>query len=370
MCRLIPLLLMLAMSSLAAAQAAQNDLRPGDVAPALDIAHWMKGDATTRFEPGHVYVLEFWATWCGPCVGNMEHLSKVQERYSKNGVTVIGVSDEPLPKTVSFLCSPVGDDGRLQNDRTRYTLATDPDRSVYQDYMTASGRRSLPTVFLIGRKGQIEWIGHPRDMDDVLEAVVDGSWQREEFMERNKPAHDADRAEREANARFVRAHDAEDWEAAIAAIDELIAMDRGELSIPIKYAILLSTMKLDERAAAYARKVRDMAWDDNPWLLYQLAWTTIGTRRHPVAPERRDLEFALETITRAAQLDPHDRQIFELTATIRAQRGEPALAIEAQRRAIIIFEAVRPKLRTHEVEGYESELQQMRDRLKLLGAGE
>lgn len=35
----------------------------GAKAPPIDISHWVKGEAVTEFRPGHVYVLEFWATW-------------------------------------------------------------------------------------------------------------------------------------------------------------------------------------------------------------------------------------------------------------------------------------------------------------------
>jgi thiol-disulfide isomerase/thioredoxin len=47
----------------------------GDNAPAISIDHWVKGEDFDTFEDGQVYVMEFWATWCGPCITTMPHLS-------------------------------------------------------------------------------------------------------------------------------------------------------------------------------------------------------------------------------------------------------------------------------------------------------
>src|SRR5262245_37682169 len=81
------------LAALVLAPAAQaQKLTIGSEAPPLAITHWMKGEEVTTFAPGQVYVLEFWATWCAPCVANMEHLSLVQERYRDKGVHVIGLS--------------------------------------------------------------------------------------------------------------------------------------------------------------------------------------------------------------------------------------------------------------------------------------
>src|SRR5262245_13119104 len=74
------------------AQQPASYLKVGDKAPALAVDVWVKGDKVEKFDNGKVYVVEFWATWCGPCIANIPHLGKVQKEFKEKGVTVIGVA--------------------------------------------------------------------------------------------------------------------------------------------------------------------------------------------------------------------------------------------------------------------------------------
>src|SRR3954469_24173342 len=83
----------------AAAQepATKSALKVGDTAPAIK-GKWLKGEPVKSFEPGKIYVVEFWATWCGPCIVAMPQLSALQAKYEDQGVIVIGQDaqeDEP-----------------------------------------------------------------------------------------------------------------------------------------------------------------------------------------------------------------------------------------------------------------------------------
>ena len=91
----------------------------------------------------HPVIVDFWATWCGPCRASMPHLSTMQTRYEKQGLTVIGLSvDDNGPQGVRQFASRLG---------VKFTLAMAND-----DVLDAYGPiRSIPTTFFINRNGDI-----------------------------------------------------------------------------------------------------------------------------------------------------------------------------------------------------------------------
>ena len=78
-------------AALASFGMANAELGVGNPAPALKVAKWAKGKPVAKFEPGKVYVVEFWATWCGPCKQSIPHLTELAKKF-KDKVTFTGVS--------------------------------------------------------------------------------------------------------------------------------------------------------------------------------------------------------------------------------------------------------------------------------------
>jgi len=159
--------------------AAEPTLVVGSAAPELNIEHWLSKGAgdrfpeVTKFEAGKVYIVEFWATWCPPCIASMPHLSQLQDKFA-DSVQVVSITDESLETVQGFLPRKVRDDpSKTYAQLTKnYCLAADPDGSSHVSYTQAAGVPGIPAAFLIGKTGKVEWIGHPMEIDEPLELVV------------------------------------------------------------------------------------------------------------------------------------------------------------------------------------------------------
>ena len=62
----------------------------GDPAPELKVSRWIQGGPIDALDPEKTYVLEFWATWCGPCRSTIPHLSEMAREFPN--VTFIGMN--------------------------------------------------------------------------------------------------------------------------------------------------------------------------------------------------------------------------------------------------------------------------------------
>ncbi|OWK34524.1 TlpA family protein disulfide reductase [Fimbriiglobus ruber] len=152
------------------AQDNEAALKVGDPAPPLTVDKWIQGAEVRSFVPGQVYVIEFWATWCGPCIKEMSHLDEYQAKYKNEGVTIIGFTPDMFnsaDEVTAFLGQ--------KHPRPGYTFAHETGRVTYDAYMKAAGQSGVPCSFVVDRAGRIAYIGHPTYLDDVLPKVVAGT---------------------------------------------------------------------------------------------------------------------------------------------------------------------------------------------------
>jgi thiol-disulfide isomerase/thioredoxin len=120
----------------------------GSKAPAIQIVEWI-----TRQPPdlkGHVYVLDFWATWCPPCVQSIPHMIELTAKYKDRAVLFIAVSVDNSSEPVKKMVRSKG-----------ITYHVGMDNGLAEKYSV----RSIPSTFIIGRSGQVVWQGHPRQSD-------------------------------------------------------------------------------------------------------------------------------------------------------------------------------------------------------------
>jgi thiol-disulfide isomerase/thioredoxin len=253
-------------------------LKVGDPAPALKASKWLQGQEVKEFQSGKVYVVEFWATWCGPCIVMMPHMAEMQADFRDKGVTFIGYSAKDPNNSEEKVTEFV----KKRGPKLKYTFAYADDRDSYNAWMRAAGRGGIPCSFVVDKAGKIAYIGHPMYLDVVLPKVVDGSWKGKASLE------EVDKIEKETMAVFTALRG--DPEAALKAITEFETKYPPLAHIPYflspKLNVMLKAKKTNE-VKKLAESVVDKAvkYDD------QIALRTVSSvLRSGEAKDNKDLE--------------------------------------------------------------------------------
>jgi cytochrome c biogenesis protein CcmG, thiol:disulfide interchange protein DsbE len=112
-------------------------------APKLEVEKWLsKKPDTTK---GKFTLIDFWATWCGPCRKYIPMLNDFHQKYSSK-INVIGISDETEDKVKNF-----------SDPKINYYEAIDPKQRIYQQLEI----KGIPHVIIISPKGTVIWEGFP-----------------------------------------------------------------------------------------------------------------------------------------------------------------------------------------------------------------
>ncbi len=129
--------------------------RPGDPAPPLAVEAVVQGEDPASLAPealaGKAVIVEFWATWCAPCIGALPHWNALVERFGAGKVRFVSISDETAEKVRAF----------LDQKPIAGIVALDTDRSVF----TAYGVKGIPHTVLIDRNGVVRAVTSPDAVD-------------------------------------------------------------------------------------------------------------------------------------------------------------------------------------------------------------
>jgi thiol-disulfide isomerase/thioredoxin len=104
-------------------------------------------------------IVEFWATWCGPCRTTIPHLNELYQKFHPKGLEAVGITDEDVASVKAF-----------QKDVTMdYPVGIDKDDKIGP----VLGIVSLPHALLVDKTGKIVWEGHPAKIEESqLEELV------------------------------------------------------------------------------------------------------------------------------------------------------------------------------------------------------
>ena len=142
--------------------AQDGTLEVGDVAPPIEIANWLNVDnarlSTGPALEGKVVLVDFWGTWCPPCVRAMPQIQRLHDRYRDRGLVVVALSYEDTNTLKPFL------------KKNAYTMPVASDTK--KKCVTAYGIRGWPTTFLIDKEGKIAYVGSPYSIEPVIEKAL------------------------------------------------------------------------------------------------------------------------------------------------------------------------------------------------------
>ncbi|MEN0021265.1 MAG: redoxin domain-containing protein [Planctomycetota bacterium] len=301
---------------------AAPDLVAGNKAPELETSDWVKGQEVTEFEPGKIYVVEFWATWCPPCIASMPHLTKLQTEYKDDGVTIIGISSlDSRGNTLEAVETMTEDKG---DELMGYSVAFDDSGVSRNKWQRAADSMGLPTAFVVDREGKIAFIGHPMVIDFALEGVVAGNW---DMAMGDK-----------LDALLFRSGDMQKAENRVEFLEQLTtdfprsAVTFGDTMGQMLMSDYAELGREDEVWPIATRLIEKAIKAEDADKLNELSWMI-------VAPgstwQSRDLDLAMRAAVKAVEFSKgEDASILDTLARVHAREGNFRKAIEVQQQAI------------------------------------
>ena len=226
--RLRPAPLLAAISLLLAPGALAQKVGDAVSLAALQEAEWIQGKAPETWEDGKLYLIECWATWCGPCVASIPHVEELHEKFADQGLRVIAMNvwEDGREKVAKF----VEDKG----DGMSYDVAyTGRGGAFEKEWLLPGGVKGIPHAFLV-QGGKVIVTGHPAGFsNEVIGAILKGGDDAQKAIDELNAAGKKQQAIAEAREAWTKAREARDPVAMGAAADMLEAASPGDLYVPL-----------------------------------------------------------------------------------------------------------------------------------------
>lgn len=217
--------------------AVSESVQVGSLVPDFDITILTKeGTVKKNIKDyrGKVVILEFWATFCGPCFPAMDHLADLQFKFQKE-LEVINVTDEERWKVVNF----------LKKRPTFMAIALDNDKSINQLFY----HQLMPHTIIIDTQGYIKAITSPEEVtEEVIYLTKSGA-----ILTVKTKAEFAPKSENATAMTGIQAEDKSFYKVAVSAFKEGVQSQINKKSdfeyefinctVPLMYQVLYQTTR-------------------------------------------------------------------------------------------------------------------------------
>ena len=207
--------------------AAAATLSVGDKVPELKGITWLQGDAVKSFdEKGKVYMLELWATWCGPCVAIIPHVNDLHKKYADKGLVVVGMNvwEDKIEAPTEFLKKQ----GAAMSYRVAFSGGSKADFAT--NWLKPAGVKGIPHAFLI-KDGEILYSGHPSQLkDSSIEDMLAGKYDAAAEAKKKEAAAKEEAA---LSAKFMPLFQKKDWDGILALAKTLDDNNPAKLQLQV-----------------------------------------------------------------------------------------------------------------------------------------
>ena len=341
---LILMVLTLSMSSATAWAAPQI----GDKPPPVKVAKWMTQAPPAL--PGekdgekHFFLVEFWATWCGPCRKSIPHMAELHRKLGKDGLVILGISNEDPETIAGFLKKKT--QGQVID--MPYYVGADNEMATNNEWM--KDIQGIPHAFLVNKSGQIVWTGNPLDptMDGVLEKVMAGKYD----VETAKTAAVANKKFVELSQQLQPTYQSGNREKMLKTLDEMIALKPTEVQPWMIKRQMYIEFEMKEKIPSLEADM-EKAFADTPSALMELVTAELGRDL-----DQRNPQILYRSATRAAQVSGKDPEAHELLGRVQCEFGMLDAAIASQQKAIALADG-KEKERLEKVLAYYNSVKKL-----------
>lgn len=239
---------------LVAITAYAQEFKEGTLVDKYPKVEWLKGDPVTDLDPSKIYIVECWATWCGPCRAAMPHLSELHRKYGDK-VIFIGqnVRETDLEKVKEFV------HGKGDQMAYRVAYAGNTKSDFMQNWYLAAGIEGIPTTIII-KNNRVVWITHPDMLSEaIMKHLIADDFSRESALNIWRQNDEFS---------LMETYRGKNYEEALHLADKILSGDPfNSTALMLKDGILEKTGRQEEREK-FLKETHEVRFDGTVSYLY------------------------------------------------------------------------------------------------------